>query len=146
MSRWVEGRSHRQQITIAGIMLAHKQLPFDTYWVPDVRNFFGTTRRKRTISFWRRRYASYRSRGALRAATRCCSGLPRENREKFDDRSPRLKRPPFGQYRPPGVQIFFRITRRRTPTSYFRRRDASAARKTTNGGATGTNFLSSDSA
>ena len=108
--------------------------------------FFGTTRRKRTISFWRRRYASYRSRGASRDASRYCSGLPRENREEFDDRSPRLKRPPLGKYRPPGVQIFFKITRRRTPTSYFQRRDASAARKTTNGGATGTNFLSSDSA
>ena len=71
-SRWGEGRSHSQQITLAGIMLPLKRPPFDPYWVPDVRYFFRTTRRTTPISFWRRRYASRRSRGASRAASRCC--------------------------------------------------------------------------
>ena len=71
-SRWGEGRSHSQQITLAGIMLPLKRPPFDPYWVPDVRYSFRTTRRTTPISFWRRRYASRRSRGASRAASRCC--------------------------------------------------------------------------
>ena len=36
-----------------------------------------------------------------------------------------LKLPPLGQYCPPGVLIFYKITRRKAWTSYLQRRDAS---------------------